>query len=140
MLKNIYILILTAWVVMNLVCCGGGSGTSSPPPTNTPITTAPADTTHPTKPTGLAAITITSNSIKLSWNSSTDNVGVVDYVIYGRQWNLTGSPLRTGTSLTTTYTDTGLSAYTPYIYAVRARDAAGNVSPDSDGVVVETLP
>src|SRR5207247_6350761 len=40
------------------------------------------------------------------------------------------------TPAATSYTDTGLSAATTYSYAVAARDAAGNMSPDSTSVSV----
>src|SRR5881396_2281974 len=39
-------------------------------------TSAPSDTTAPTTPAGLAASAVTSTSLTLSWNASTDNVRV----------------------------------------------------------------
>src|SRR2546428_921676 len=39
---------------------------------------------------------------------------------------------------TTSFADTGLSAATTYSYTVAARDAAGNISPDSTSVSVTT--
>ncbi|GGQ69359.1 hypothetical protein GCM10010195_26110 [Kitasatospora griseola] len=89
-----------------------------------------SDTTAPTAPTGLAATT-TANSVALTWSAATDNVGVTGYDVY-RDGALVGSTA--GTS----YTDTGLTASTAYSYTVKARDAAGNVSPASAALVATT--
>ncbi|KIQ65208.1 glycosyl hydrolase family 5 [Kitasatospora griseola] len=89
-----------------------------------------SDTTAPTAPTGLAATT-TANSVALTWSAATDNVGVTGYDVY-RGGALVGSTA--GTS----YTDTGLTASTAYSYTVKARDAAGNVSPASAALVATT--
>ncbi|MEV7116841.1 glycoside hydrolase family 6 protein [Kitasatospora griseola] len=89
-----------------------------------------SDTTAPTAPTGLAATT-TANSVALTWSAATDNVGVTGYDVY-RGGALAGSTA--GTS----YTDTGLTASTAYSYTVKARDAAGNVSPASAALVATT--
>ncbi len=40
-----------------------------------------SDTTPPSKPTGLT-VQATSTSLKLNWTASTDNVGVVGYILY----------------------------------------------------------
>ncbi len=84
-------------------------------------TSAPADTTAPTTPTGLAASAPTSSSLTLSWNASTDDVGVTGYRVY-RGGMLVASPSGTSVSIT------GLSAGVPYSLTVSAFDAAGNVS------------
>jgi hypothetical protein len=86
--------------------------------------TVQADTTPPTVPTGLSAVAASSSQINLSWNASTDNVGVTGYNVYR------GGTL-IGTSTTTAYSDTGLSASTTYTYTVAAFDAAGNISAQS---------
>jgi chitodextrinase len=82
------------------------------------------DTTAPTVPTNLSAVAASSTQVNLSWNASTDNVGVQGYQIFrnGAQVGTTGA---------LTYSDTGLSAATTYSYAVAAFDAAGNVSAAS---------
>ena len=84
-------------------------------------TSAPADTTAPTTPTGLAASTPTSSSLTLSWSGSTDDVGVAGYRVY-RDGTLVASPGGTSASIT------GLSTGVPYSFTVSAFDAAGNVS------------
>ncbi|WP_239161754.1 glycosyl hydrolase family 18 protein [Acrocarpospora phusangensis] len=89
------------------------------------------DTTAPSVPGNLQSTGVTSNSVSLSWNASTDNVGVTGYLVY-----------RGGTLVTTvtgtTYTDTGRAANTSYTYQVRARDAANNQSGLSNSVTATT--
>ncbi|WP_082801211.1 glycosyl hydrolase family 18 protein [Herbidospora cretacea] len=93
--------------------------------------TGGGDTTAPSTPGGLAVTGVTSSSVSLSWNASTDNVGVTGYLVY-----------RGGTLVTTvtgtTFTDTGRSANTAYTYQVRARDAANNQSGLSGSVTGTT--
>jgi chitodextrinase len=107
---------------------GNVSAASSP---ITVTTSAAADTTPPSTPTGLTSPSQTSSSISLSWTASTDNVGVTGYRI------LRGGT-QVGTSTGTTYTDTGLTASTAYTYTVKAADAAGNVSAASSPITVST--
>ncbi|WP_426449620.1 fibronectin type III domain-containing protein [Paenibacillus sp. S-38] len=90
------------------------------------------DTTAPTVPSNIIATNKTSNSITLGWNASTDNVGVSGYEVY-RGTTLVG--VATGT----TYTVTGLAANTTYSFTVKAKDAAGNISPASSALSVATL-
>src|SRR6266581_3747356 len=87
-------------------------------------TTNAADTTPPSTPTGLVATVAGATTINLSWNASTDNIGVTDYIV-------SRNGVQRGTSSTPSFADTGLTAGTTYIYTVAARDAAGNVSGDS---------
>src|SRR5207249_634021 len=94
-------------------------------------TTPPVDTTPPTMPTGLTGMAAGPTTANLSWSASTDNVGVTAYIL-----------LRNGVQVampaTTSFADTGLSAATTYSYTVAARDAAGNISPNSTSVSVTT--
>ena len=97
-----------------------------------PVTTTPAsDTTPPSVPAGLSASAISTSQITLSWNASTDNVGVTGYKVY-RSGN------QIGTTPTLSYTDTNLSAGTSYSYTVAAYDAANNTSGQSGAVGVMT--
>ncbi|SHL74056.1 M4 family metallopeptidase [Flavobacterium chilense] len=89
------------------------------------------DTVAPTAPTSLAASGTTGTTTNLSWTASTDNVGVTGYDIYQ------GTTLK-GSSTTTNYTVTGLTALTAYSFSVKAKDAAGNVSAASNTVNVTT--
>ncbi|TRX32042.1 T9SS type A sorting domain-containing protein [Flavobacterium sp. ZT3R18] len=89
------------------------------------------DTTAPTAPASLAAAGTTSSTTNLSWTAATDNVAVTGYNVYN------------GTTLVTTvtgltYTVTGLTASTAYTFTVKAKDAAGNLSPASNVVSVTT--
>jgi chitodextrinase len=93
--------------------------------------TAAADTSAPSAPTNLTSPSRTSTSVSLSWTASTDGVGVTGYDVY-RGTTLAGS------STTTSYTVTGLTANTAYSFTVRARDAAGNVSGASAALSVTT--
>ena len=92
------------------------------------------DTTAPSVPTGLTVGTVTTNSVSLTWNASTDNTGgsgVSGYEVY-RGTTLVGSPSATS------FTATGLSPSTAYSFTVRAKDAAGNVSAASSAVSATT--
>ncbi len=83
--------------------------------------TAAADTQAPSVPAGLTVGALSSSQIALSWQASSDNVGVAGYKIYRNGVQLA---LSTGTA----YQDIGLDANTSYSYAVAAYDAAGNTS------------
>ena len=91
----------------------------------------PPDTTPPSVPNGLAGTATSGTSVALTWNASTDNVGVASYTVFRNS-----SPI--GTSTTTSFTDTGVSPSTTYSYAVSAKDAAGNTSAWSVPVSVTT--
>lgn len=93
----------------------------------------PPDTAPPSAPTNLGASATSPNRVDLSWTAASDNVGVTGYDIYRN-----GS-LLTSIGSQTTYTDLAVSAGSSYTYEVRARDAAGNVSPSSNAAQV-TLP
>lgn len=93
--------------------------------------TVQADTTPPSVPTGLTATAVSSSQINLSWTASTDNVGVSGY-------NVFRGGTQVGTSATTTYLDSGLSASTTYSYTVAAKDAAGNTSAQSSSASAAT--
>ncbi len=86
-----------------------------------------ADTQAPTVVSGLAVSGITSSSISLTWNPSTDNVGVASYNVY-----MNGN-LKTTVS-STSATISGLSSSTTYSFYIIAKDAAGNSSPNSSTV------
>ena len=93
---------------------------------------AAPDTVAPTAPTLTAAGT-TTTSTNLSWSGATDNIAVTGYDVF-RNGALIGS-----TTTATTFAVTGLAASTVYTFTVKSKDAAGNVSPDSNSVSVTTL-
>ncbi|MDY8136486.1 fibronectin type III domain-containing protein [Aquimarina sp. 2201CG5-10] len=90
------------------------------------------DTEAPTTPANLAASSTTENSTTLTWDASTDNVGVTGYDVYQD-----GAVV--GTATATTFDVTGLTANTSYDFFVRAKDAAGNESAASATITVTTL-
>jgi hypothetical protein len=101
------------------------------------VATAPnpvgtSDTTPPSAPSGLVASSIAQTSLTLNWGASTDNVGVTGYRVLR-------NGVQVGTPAGTTFGDTGLTANTTYTYVVRAVDAAGNVSGDSNTITPTTL-
>ncbi len=89
------------------------------------------DTTRPTVPTGLTATASSSSVVDLSWNASSDDVGVTSYSVYR-------DGVRVCSVATLSCSDTGLSPATTYSYTVKARDAAGNFSAPGDVVSVTT--
>ncbi|WP_344492917.1 cellulose binding domain-containing protein, partial [Nonomuraea monospora] len=104
------------------------------------LTTSQTDTTPPTAPAGLTASGTTATGTTLTWTASTDDTGVTGYDILRAAGTTGGTFTQAGTSPTPSFTDTGLTANTTYRYQVRARDAAGNVSPVSGTIQVTTQP
>ncbi|MGW0016563.1 discoidin domain-containing protein [Streptomyces tendae] len=87
------------------------------------------DTQAPTAPANLAFTEPATGQIKLTWGASTDNEGVTGYDVYAN------NKLRKSVAGdVTTYTDTQ-PASANVTYFVRAKDAAGNVSGDSNSVI-----
>jgi chitodextrinase len=99
--------------------------------TNFTITSGSTDTIAPTAPTITAAST-TQTSTVLSWSGATDNVAVTGYDVYKDGVLLTSTTA-------TTFTVSGLTVSTTYVFTVKAKDAAGNVSVASNSVSVTTL-
>ena len=98
---------------------------------HTVSTIAQPDTEAPTAPSSLAYANLTQSSVDLSWNASTDNVGVTKYRIYKDDayfLSVTGL----------TYTDNALTADNYYEYYIIAEDAAGNFSTKSNTIEVTT--
>jgi chitodextrinase len=96
------------------------SGTSAP----VSVTTGAADTQPPSAPTGVQAGATGATTISVSWQPSTDNVGVSGYRVYR-------NGIQVGETISTSFADAGLSPATAYTYTVVAYDAAGNVSAAS---------
>ncbi|WP_428743046.1 endonuclease [Tenacibaculum sp.] len=92
-----------------------------------------SDTQAPSAPTNLAASNVTQTSVDLTWNASTDNIGVTGYDIYKGTTKVT-------TVTSTSYNVTGLTAATNYTFSIKAKDAAGNESAASNTVSITTQP
>jgi len=86
------------------------------------------DTEAPSTPEGTKAEQY-GDYVELSWLPSTDNVGVVGYLIHDNYQYL-------AYSRSTTYNHRGLGAGEVHRYQVRAKDAAGNVSGVRDRLKV----
>lgn len=89
------------------------------------------DTVAPSQPTGLNASKVSANSVELTWKASTDNIGVKEYQVLR-----SGEVI--GTVPGTTFTDKKLKANTEYTYTIKALDAAGNISKESEKLKAKT--
>ncbi|GGV05153.1 hydrolase [Streptomyces litmocidini] len=96
---------------------------------------APKDTRAPTVPAGVTATAGSARTVHVMWSAATDDRAVTGYAVYRDGRKVKDLPA------TTLMTDVvGLAPATRHRFAVRARDAAGNVSPPSAGVTATTLP
>lgn len=84
------------------------------------------DDERPSTPRGLRA-TVDGNNVRLDWSGSTDNVAVTNYVVYRSTDGGLGLPFAT-IGPVASWIDDSVAVGTTYTYAVRARDAAGNLS------------
>jgi fibronectin type 3 domain-containing protein len=91
---------------------------------NTACVTTPADSSAPTVPSGLSAVTESSGSIGLSWAGSSDDDRVDGYNIFRD-----GVLLRSSQPIV--FTDNTADPGTRYCYTVTAFDSAGNESTAS---------
>ena len=89
------------------------------------------DTEAPTAPSNVLSSNITQTRVDLSWNASTDNVGVTEYNVY-KDGTLESTVTGTSASIT------GLSCGTSYGFTVSAKDAAGNESAASSTETITT--
>lgn len=80
----------------------------------------------PSQPTNLTSPSKTQTTLHLSWTASTDDRGIKGYVI-----TRNGVVIHTTTGLGVTFTDTGLTADTPYTYTVTAKDSRDQLSDAS---------
>jgi chitodextrinase len=120
----------TTGIVTNLTCntnytlavdAFDATGNSSTKTTIMVSTQPCTDTTAPSQPTNLRATGTTQTSLTLTWNASTDAVGVTGYEVF-KAGTKAASPTTTTTTLA------GLACGTTYSVGVRALDAAGNAS------------
>jgi chitodextrinase len=118
-----------SYVVRSFDAAGNVSAASSILSIKTP---APADAIAPTAPSGVAARAISARQVNVSWNASTDNVGVTGYRV-----SRNGVAVAT-VSGATSFGDGTVISGTTYAYTVTAIDAAGNMSPVSAAAQVIT--
>ncbi len=96
-----------------------------------------SDDTAPAPTANLTGSATSTTSVHLDWDSSTDNVAVTGYIIYRN-----GTQIGT-TASATLYNDPTAQEATTYTYAVRVRDAQGNISTPTEVAVTtpdETAP
>ena len=91
------------------------------------------DTSPPSVPQNLAGTAVSPTQINLTWNASTDNTAVTGYKVFRDSVEIA-----TVTAPATSYSNTGLTANTPYSYTVVAFDAVPNTSAQSSPVSVTT--
>ncbi len=90
------------------------------------------DTASPTEPTNLVASNITTFSVDLSWDASTDNVEVTSYDIF-----VNGNLVKNTTNTSTTISS--LNSNTTFSFEVLAKDIANNLSAKSTALAATTL-
>lgn len=95
------------------------------PQSNTATGTTLIDTEAPTPPTNLQIGSVGTNNVTLSWNASTDNEQVASYDIY------VDNVLATNSN-TVTANVANLNPATNYNFFVKAKDASGNISGESN--------
>lgn len=107
---------------------------SRPARATTPAAVA-ADRTAPTRPGGPHGRAVGGRAVQLSWTRSSDARGVASYDIYQGT-----SKIHSVGGAQTAAVVTGLRPGTAYVFTVRARDAADNVSAPSSSVRITTAP
>lgn len=120
-MKNLYLqFLLISAVVLSSCASDDGPGVV-------------VDTQSPSAPVNLAVSNITENSALLSWDASTDNVGVTTYKLY-ENGTLTETNINA-----LSFSVSSLTVDTAYSYQVTALDAAGNESGMSNTTSFSTL-
>lgn len=94
------------------------------------FTTTP-DTEKPSTPANLIASNITNTTVDLNWTASTDNIAVSTYII-----KVDGVDF--SSSNTNSKTLTSLTKNTTYSVKLIAKDAAGNISNESNTISIKT--
>lgn len=118
-------LILNIAFLFLIIGCSSSAGDDS-------LNSSNQDTSPPSIPSNLIASNITETSLNLSWNASSDNIGIQTYIIFQNGTNLVSNA-------TTSRVISGLQPNTNYTFKVLARDAAGNTSGFSTEISVSTL-
>ncbi|WP_027088163.1 right-handed parallel beta-helix repeat-containing protein [Cohnella panacarvi] len=106
--------------------------------------TGPADITPPDAPVGLTATSVSTTQIDLEWDAVSDDPGGSGIYSY----NINRNGLLYSTTRTTSFSDYASINYFPYdigvkpgkvyTFTVQAVDKAGNISAESEPVIVST--
>ncbi|KGL38188.1 chitinase [Listeria newyorkensis] len=88
------------------------------------------DIAAPSVPSNLRVTKVTGDGVVLNWSVSKDNVGVTGYKVYrdSKEIAMVTKP---------TYTDKNVTPGESYSYTIKAFDAAGNISADSNKVTAK---
>ena len=97
------------------------------------LTGLAADTTAPSLPV-LAGEALHATKVTLSWEPSTDNHAVAGYQVFRD-----GTRIADVSAVFNSWMDDAVKPGTTYRYTVKARDIAGNLSPDGGPAAVTTL-
>lgn len=87
------------------------------------------DSQLPSTPVNLDSSSVTATGFRLSWNSSTDNIGIATYQVF-----INGAYIAATSD--TFYMVSGLSSSLDYKFTVRAWDRSGNASALSNVLIV----
>ncbi|HZV03046.1 MAG TPA: fibronectin type III domain-containing protein, partial [Planctomycetota bacterium] len=118
----------TYYYVVQATNAGGTSASSN----QASATTLP---NAPSPPTNVSATTVSQTQINLTWTASS---GATTYAV-ARGTQSGGPYSQIGTTSTTSFQDTGLTANTTYVYVVQATNAGGT-SASSNQASATTLP
>jgi glucose/arabinose dehydrogenase/chitodextrinase len=127
-----YVYVSNSSGIFRVTVNASGGGSTTPPSTGGALC-LPTQSCPPTIPTNVQASGITSTQATLTWSASIDNVAVTGYRIYSGATQI-------GTSSTTSYQVTGLTAATAYSFSVSAYDPANLDSGRSSALSIVTLP
>lgn len=97
------------------------------------VTPSLNDVTAPSAPSLLTGAAVNASQINLTWEASTDNIGVARYDLYR-------NGIYVASTQYSSFGDTGLKDDTSYNYYVIAKDVAGNSSVASNTFTARTLP
>jgi len=106
-----------------------GEGEADPTPASWSWT---VDLTPPPAPTDVSAVATSGTQVTVSWSSVSDASGINGYDVYR------DGALFARLGPVTSVNDSTVQPATTYRYTVRARDNAGNISPDSAVATVTT--
>jgi len=90
----------------------------------------------PGSPSNLVATATSTSSVSLSWSAGS---GSIDHYEIQRATNKNGPFTTLSNTASTSFTDSGLSSTTTYIYRVRSVDANGNYSDFSNTDIATTI-
>jgi chitodextrinase len=120
-----------SWYAMSVAAVDAAGNSSTRRRLDAWTNACTGDTTSPTMPGGLQATATSPTSIRISWQASTDAVGVAGYRV-----DRNGSTVTTSTA--TAANDLAVQPGGTYAYTVTAYDANGNRSGTSVAVYITT--